>query len=256
MNAPMEGRVALVTGGGKGLGRAIARRLAKDGAKVAILGRTKDVLEETAREIGALAIACDVAIPEALDVALETLEKNLGPVSILVQNAGIAESAPLAKTTDAIMNEHLAVNVTAPLRIARALAPAMVKAGWGRIVSVSSNAGLTGYAYCAAYCASKHALVGLTRALAAELAQAGVTANAVCPGFLEGTDMTKVTLDRIVEKTGRSREQALELLAGLNPQKRLISPDEVADVVSMLCSDAARGITGQAIPIDGGQVMR
>jgi NAD(P)-dependent dehydrogenase (short-subunit alcohol dehydrogenase family) len=256
MNAPMEGRVALVTGGGKGLGRAIARRLAKDGAKVAILGRTKETLETTANEIGALALACDLGVPAEVDAALATLEKKLGAVSILVQNAGLAESAPLAKTTDAMMDAHLALNVTAPLRLARALVPAMVKSRWGRVVSVASNAALTGYAYCAAYCASKHALVGLTRALAAELAQTGVTANAVCPGFLEGTDMTNATIDRIVQKTGRSREQALAELAALSPQKRLISPDEVADVVSMLCSDAARGITGQAIPIDGGQVMR
>jgi NAD(P)-dependent dehydrogenase (short-subunit alcohol dehydrogenase family) len=248
----LRDRIALVTGAGKGLGAVIARRLASEGATVAVLGRTQASIDAIAKEIGGRAFACDVTDAAQVDTALAGVKKELGDVSILVQNAGLAESAPLARTTDAMLERHLALNVSAPLRMARLLVPAMVAAKSGTIVHVASTAGLEGFAYCTAYCASKHALVGLTRAMATELAKTGVTVNAVCPGFLEGTDMTNAAIDRIVEKTGRSREEAAAELGAMNPQKRLIRPAEVADVVSMLCSASGRGITGQALSI--GQV--
>ncbi len=249
------GLVALVTGGSRGVGAAIARRLAADGQRVAVVGRDAAALEGVAKSIDGLALPCDLTDAGAMGRALATLEERWGPPSILVQNAGIAESAPLAKTTDEAWARIFEVNVNAPFRLARAVVPAMAKRGWGRVVHVASNAGLTGYAYTAAYCASKHALVGFTRALAAELARTEVTVNAVCPGFID-TEMTARTVQKIMETTGRSENDARAALAELSPQKRLMQVDEVAHVVAMLCDDGARGINGQAIAIDGGQVMR
>ena len=252
--AGTSARVALVTGGGKGLGAEIARRLAESGARVAVVGRDEAALARVAAEIAGLAVTADVTDAASVGRALARVREELGPISILVQNAGIALSSPLATTTDADWERVMSVNVTAIFRIARAVIPEMAKSGWGRVVHVASNAGLTGYAYTSAYCASKHALVGLTRALAAEVARRGVTVNAVCPGFLE-TEMTERTIETIVTKTGRSQEEARAALEQLSPQKRLFDVREVAHVVAMLCGDDARGVNGQAIPIDGGQVM-
>jgi len=251
----LQDRVALVTGGGKGVGAAIALRLAVEGCRVAVLGRDRASLETIGREIDGLVLEADVTDPVAMAKALAHLRERMGEPSIVVQNAGIAESASLAQTTDEIWSRTMSVNVTAAFRLAREILPSMVKLGWGRLVHVASNAGLTGYAYTSAYCASKHALVGLTRALAAEFARTPVTVNAVCPGFVD-TEMTARTVARIVDKTGRSAIEAKAALADLSPQKRLIAVDEVAHVVAMLCGDGARGINGQAIAIDGGQVMR
>ncbi len=248
----LETRVALVTGGGRGIGAAVARRLAREGARVAILDRERT---NVAAEIGALDVDCDLTNAQSIEGALSRVKREAGAVSILVQNAGIGESAPFAKTTDEMWDRAMAVNVTAAFRVARALVPDMIAAKWGRIVHVASIAGIIGQAYVSAYCASKHALVGLTRAMAVELAKTGVTVNAVCPGFVD-TEMTQKTIANIVEKTKRSAEDARRSLEEMNPQRRLITPDEVADMVAMLCSDGARGINGQAIPIDGGQVTK
>ena len=251
----LDDRVALVTGGGKGIGAAIALRLATDGARVAVLGRDRASLENIARDIDGMVLVADVADPVAVDRELLRMREAMGDVSILVCNAGVADSAPLMGTTDEMWERAMAVNATSAFRLARTIVPGMVKTGWGRVINVASNAGLTGYAYTSAYCASKHAMVGLTRALAIELARTGVTVNAVCPGFVD-TDMAATAIARIASKTRRTPEQARSALEELNPQKRLVTAGEVAHVVGMLCSDEARGINGQAITIDGGQVMR
>jgi NAD(P)-dependent dehydrogenase (short-subunit alcohol dehydrogenase family) len=181
--------------------------------------------------------------------------REVGRVDILVNNAGIAESAPIAKTDDATWDRIMEINATAPYRLIRALVPAMVAAGEGRIVNLASNAGVSGYGYTSAYCASKHAVVGFTRGLAVDLARTGVTINAVCPGWVE-TDMARAAVARIVAKTGRSEAEARGTLEAMSPQRRMIQPEEVAHVVAMLCAPEARGIHGQAIVVDGGQVLK
>jgi NAD(P)-dependent dehydrogenase (short-subunit alcohol dehydrogenase family) len=248
------GKLALVTGGGRGIGAAIARRLAADGARVVVTGRTAGEIDAVAAETGGVALRCDLADRADTDRMLAALA-TLGQVDILVNNAGIAESAPLDRVSDASWDRILELDATAPFRLIRALAPAMIAAGWGRVINVASNAGVSGYGYTSAYCAAKHAMVGYTRALAVELARTGVTINAVCPGWVE-TRMVEETVARIAEKTGRSEAQARASLEGMSPQRRLIQPAEVAHAVAMLCADEARGIHGQALVIDGGQVLK
>jgi len=251
----LEGRTALVTGGGRGIGAAVARRLAADGVKVAVTGRTQTEIDAIASELGGLALRADLTDRSATDAMVGELVDAFGRVDILVNNAGIAISAPLAKTSDEDWDRLLEINATAPMRLCRALIPAMVENGWGRVVNLASNAGVSGYRYTAGYCASKHALVGMTRALAIDLAKTGVTINAVCPGWVE-TNMVREAVDRIVKKTGRTAEQAKASLASMSPQQRMLQPKEVAHVVAMLCGELARGVHGQAIVIDGGQVLK
>jgi len=247
-------RLALVTGGGRGIGAAIARRLAADGIRVAVTGRTAPEIAAVAAEIGGIALRCDLADRTDTDRMLGEL-REVGRVDILVNNAGIAESAPIARTDDATWDRIMEINATAPYRLIRALVPAMVAAGEGRVVNLASNAGVSGYGYTSAYCASKHAVVGFTRGLAVDLARTGVTINAVCPGWVE-TDMARAAVARIVAKTGRSEAEARGTLEAMSPQHRMIQPEEVAHVVAMLCAPEARGIHGQAIVVDGGQVLK
>lgn len=251
MEQILAGKLALVTGGGRGIGAAIARALAGVGARVMVCGRSKVDLDAVAKEIGGVAIRVDLASRAETDEVL----RSVGHVDVLVNNAGIAESAPLEKTTDELWDRILEVDVTSAFRITRALAPAMIKAGFGRIINVASNAGVTGYAYSAAYCAAKHALVGLTRALAIDLARTGVTINALCPGWVE-TQLAEEAVTRIAAKTGRSVDEARTQLAQMSPQRRMIKPDEVAHAALALCAHGARGIHGQTIVIDGGAVMK
>lgn len=250
----LGGRLALVTGGGRGIGEAIARRLAADGARVIVTGRNQAAIDAVAAELGGVALRADLADRADTDALLARV-RDLGRVDVLVNNAGVAESAPLDRTDDAMWDRVLEIDATAPFRLIRGLAPAMVAAGWGRIVNVASNAGVSGYGYTAAYCAAKHAMVGYTRALAVDLARTGVTINAVCPGWVE-TDMAREAVARIVAKTGRDEAAARATLEGMTPQRRMIQPAEVAHVVAMLCDADARGVHGQTVVIDGGQVLK
>lgn len=251
----LDGRTALVTGGGRGIGRAIAHRLAKAGARVVLLGRTETEITKVARETGGIPIVADLADRRSTDLAIESLARSERTLDILVNNAGIAESAPLDRSDDELWDRQMEINATSAFRLCRAFVPAMVKKGWGRVVNVASNAGLTGYPYTSAYCASKAAMIGMTRALAVDLAKTGVTMNAVCPGWVE-TRMSGEAIERIVRKTGRTEAEARAALEKMSPQGRMIDPDEVALVVAMLCEERARGIHGQAIVVDGGQVMK
>jgi NAD(P)-dependent dehydrogenase (short-subunit alcohol dehydrogenase family) len=180
---------------------------------------------------------------------------EVGRIDILVNNAGMAESASLERTTDAIWDRVMELDATAPFRVTRALVPAMVKAGWGRVVNIASNAGVSGYGYTAAYCAAKHAMVGMTRALAIDLGRTGVTINALCPGWVD-TALAGEAVARIADKTKKSLADARAVLEAMSPQRRMIQPDEVAHAAVMLCAEAARGIHGQTIVIDGGAVLK
>ena len=248
----MKGRTAVVTGGGSGIGAAVARRLAASGAKVVVVGRRKERLDEVAKAIGggARGIPCDVSKPEAVSA----LASEVGSCDVLVNNAGIARSAPLAKTDDAMWAEILGANLTGTFLCMRAFLPGMAERGWGRVVNVASIAGKAGMAYTSAYCASKHGVLGLTRAVALECARKGVTVNAVCPGWVD-TEMTDFSVANISSKTKMSDAEARAFLAAQSPQNRLMTADEVAALVEYLCSDAAAGITAQAINVDGGQLQ-
>jgi len=255
---PLEGRHALVTGAGSGIGAAIARTLAKAGANVTLAGRRREPLEAVAAEIGSQAFVLndfDVTKPEAIAAGLEKARSAFGPVSILVNNAGEAPSAPFEKTSTDMWSHVLSVDLTGVFNVTQAVLPDLKAHGEGaRLINIASTAGLTGYAYVSAYCAAKHGVIGLTRALALELAKKGVTVNAVCPGFTD-TPIIQQSLDTIMQKTGRSREEALAEFTKSNPQGRLIRPQEVADATLWLASPSAGSVTGQAIAIAGGEVM-
>jgi 3-hydroxybutyrate dehydrogenase len=254
-----SGRVALVTGGGRGIGRAIALALARDGIDVAVVGRSQARLDGVAGEIAAagrraFAAACDVTSAREVDAAFAAVRGSLGRIDILVNNAGVAESAPLKNLDEAHWDRTIAVNLKGTYLCTRAAADEMVARASGRIINIASIAGRVGFAYTSAYCASKHGVLGFTRAVALELARKGVTVNAICPGWVD-TEMTASSIERIVRTTGRSPEDARRTLEAMSPQQRLIRPEEVAAVAVFLASDAAAGITGQAIDVDGGEVM-
>ena len=252
----LQNRHALVTGGGQGIGAAIARLLVAQGANVTVLGRKLATVQALAAEQPERlhAVSADVSDPEQVKAAFVNALQRFGPISILVNNAGQANSAPFLKTDAALWNQMLAVNLTGTLLCTQAAVPDMLSEGWGRVVNIASTAGLTGYAYVAAYCAAKHGVVGLTRALALEFAKKGLTVNAVCPGYTE-TDIVRSSIANVVAKTGRTEAQARAEFTAGNPQGRLVQADEVADTVAWLCGPAASAITGQSIAVCGGELM-
>lgn len=250
------GAHALVTGGGGGIGAACARALTRAGAVVTVLGRSRDSLAAMVDSGGAAGVEiADVTDAEALAAAIARAEAARGPLGILVNNAGAAESAPFARTDRALWDRMLAVNLTSVFEATRLVLPGMIARGQGRVVNIASTAGLTGYPYVAAYVAAKHGVLGLTRALALECAKTGVTVNAVCPGYTE-TELLTGSMQTVMRKTGRSADEVRASFARSNPQGRLVQPGEVAAAVLFLCGADSGAMTGQAIAVAGGEVMR
>jgi NAD(P)-dependent dehydrogenase (short-subunit alcohol dehydrogenase family) len=255
----LRGRHALVTGGGRGIGASIARALAGLGAKVTLVGRTAAALDSLAAELcssGAevVGITADVSKRESLDTAFDAARAQFGRIDILINNAGQAISGPITKRDDALWDSMLATNLSGTYYGIQNVLPEMLQSGFGRIVNVASTAGLTGYAYVAAYCAAKHGVVGLTRAVAREVATRNVTVNAVCPGYTD-TQLVREAAAKISAVTGRKLEEALQAMTKSNPQGRLIQPDEVANAVAWLCLPGSDSVTGQSIVVAGGELM-
>ena len=248
----LRGKHAVVTGASRGIGLAIARALHAHGARVTLMARDASALETAARALGG--DTCWQTIDVTDEASVVEAFARAGAADILVNNAGQAASSPFLKTDTALWRRMLDANLNGAFHCSQAALPAMLASGWGRIVNVASTAGLTGYRYVAAYCAAKHGLVGLTRALALELATKGVTVNAVCPGYTE-TDIVQDAVANIVRKTGRSADEARAELAAANPQGRLVRPEEVAHAVAWLCMPDAAAMNGQAIAVAGGELM-
>ncbi len=255
---PLAGRHAVVTGASRGIGAAIVRELARLGADVTLVARNGAALAEFARDLAGggsriVEIVADVTDETAVARALGDVAAAHGAPAILINNAGGAESAPFARTDPSLWRRMIDLNLTSAYFCTRAVAPAMMAAGWGRIVNVASTAGLKGYGYVSAYVAAKHGLVGLTRALAVEFARTGITVNAVCPGYTD-TPMLDAAIATIASKTSRSADDARAGLAASNPMGRLITPEEVAAAVGFLCLPRASSITGETLAIDGGEI--
>jgi 3-hydroxybutyrate dehydrogenase len=259
--ADLSGKHALVTGGAQGIGASIARALLAQGASVTIAGRTAASLHAAVLTLQAEvqtgarlnSVVIDVSNAASVERGISAAAAS-GGIDILINNAGQAEAAPFLKTDAELWQRMLDVNLTGSFHCTQAVLPSMLQAGWGRIVNVVSTAGLTGYAYVTAYCAAKHGVIGLTRALALELATKGITVNAVCPGYTE-TDLLQQAVQNIVAKTGRSEQQARAELAAGNPQRRLVQPDEVANAVLWLCLPQSAAMNGQAIAVAGGEIL-
>ena len=250
-------RGAVVTGANRGIGKAIALAFLRSGWPVVAIARTVESLEALRQEAGDLAprirpLACDLADAAQLEGVARALA-DLDPVpGALVNNAGISLSAPLQRTTTEELQRVLQINTVAPYVLCRAVVPRMADAGGGRVINVGSIASLKGIRYTSAYCASKHALLGLTRALAVEWGKRNVTVNAVCPGWTE-TDMFSRALEAVIQRTGRSAEQARDAVLANNPMGRPVKPEEVAALVLYLSSPEAAGLTGAALPVDCGE---
>ena len=255
--AAPPGSHALITGASRGIGASIAAALAADGVRVSLVGRDAAALAQVAAQLGdaqrALPIVADVTDPAAIKQAFAAARRQFGPVTILVNNAGQAAAAKFSDTDEALWNRIIGVNLTGTYLCTREAVPDMLQAGFGRIVNIASTAGLRGAPYISAYATSKHAVIGLTRSLALELATRNITVNAVCPGYTD-TDIVKRAVDNIMKKTGRSEREAKATLTATNPQGRLISPAEVSNAVLWLCRPGTESVTGQSIVLAGGEV--
>ncbi|MFC6140521.1 SDR family NAD(P)-dependent oxidoreductase [Paraburkholderia silvatlantica] len=256
-HAILSERHAVVTGGGSGIGAATAAALLHAGARVTLMGRDAARLDAQRAALGGgeqVACVCvDITDEDAVNAAFARAEQTLGAVDILVNNAGQAQAAPFTQTDLALWKRMLDVNLTGAFLCTRAVLPSMLARKAGRIVNVASTAGQVGYPYVAAYCASKHGVIGMTRALALEVAAQGVTVNAVCPGYTE-TELLQASLEQITRKTSRSEAEARSLLVRHNPQQRFVTPEEVANAVLWLCAPGSSAITGQSISVSGGEV--
>ncbi len=255
----LEGKVVLVTGGGSGIGRAIALAFAAQKSRVAITGRTQATLDAVAEEIrrtGAEAFPriCDVTQKAQVETLRQEISSRFGPVQVLVNNAGIAPAAGFLEMQDSLWEEVMRVNLTGTYNCCKVFLAEMLPSNWGRIINIASTVAKVAYSHISAYVTSKHAVLGLTRALAVETATFGVTVNAICPGYVD-TGLTRRNALLMAEKRGKPLDDSLGILASTSPQKRLIEPEEVAHLALMLASESAKGITGQAINVDGGAVM-
>jgi len=255
----LENKVALVTGGGRGIGRAIALGFAREGANCIVAARTVSQVESVAEEIRAmgrksLALQCDVSSRESVSRMVDDATRQFDRIDILVNNAGIAKSQPLTKMTDDFWQEIISVNLTGTFLCTQAVIAGMIKRQSGRIINIASITAKQGMPYISAYTASKHGVLGFTKSISLEVASKGITVNAICPSYVE-TDMAQLAIDNISGKTGRTPAEARETLEAMNPQHRLITPEEVAAVALLLASEDGRGINGQGINICGGAVQ-
>ena len=250
----LSGKHAVVTGGGRGIGAAIARALAQHGATLTLMGRDRARLESRSRELAAQPVTVDVADADSVAAAFEQATAASGAVHILVNNAGAAASAPFVRTDLGLWKQMLEINLTGTYLCCKQALPGMLDSGFGRVVNIASTAGLTGYPFVTAYCAAKHGVVGLTRALALETARCNVTVNAVCPGYTE-TDLLGDAIANIVRTTGKSEDEARAALLSRNPQRRMMRPEEVANAALWLCLPGSEAITGQAIAVAGGELL-